>query len=246
MKIKPPTSCPSCKSDLIWRSQLLYCINQFCKVKDFKKVEHFIKTLKIKGLGPKTIEKLRLANPIEIYSLSKEHINNVLGSEKLSKKIIQEIDKSRNVDLKILLPAFSIPLLGKSASEKLCKTVSHISEINQQTCTEAGLGPKVSENLLNWLKDFIVDDWPFTFKVKKEQKIETIKGIVCITGKLNSFRTKAEAKKYLLNKGYAVKDSVTNDVNILVNESGIESTKVKKARDKNIKIITNIKDLFGE
>ena len=71
-------------------------------------------------------------------------------------------------------------------------------------------------------------------------------GVVCISGKLKSFKTKAEATEVLTQKGYAVKSSVTKDVTHLVNESGVESTKTRKARDSGIIIIENLKELIGD
>ena len=46
--------------------------------------------------------------------------------------------------------------------------------------------------------------------------------------------------------GYVVKTSLTKDVTILVNESGIESAKTKKARDAGVQIITNLLEFIGE
>jgi hypothetical protein len=43
-----------------------------------------------------------------------------------------------------------------------------------------------------------------------------------------------------------VKDTLTKDVTILVNESGVESSKTKSAKSKGIRIITNLKQLIGE
>ena len=43
-----------------------------------------------------------------------------------------------------------------------------------------------------------------------------------------------------------MKDTLTNDVTILVNESGIASSKTKLAESKGIRIVTNIKQLIGE
>jgi len=39
---------------------------------------------------------------------------------------------------------------------------------------------------------------------------------------------------------------LTKDVTILVNESGIESAKTKKARDSGVQIITNLLEFIGE
>ena len=53
------------------------------------------------------------------------------------------------------------------------------------------------------------------------------------------------AKKQLEANGYVVKSNFTKDVNILVNESGIESAKTKKAHDNNITVINDITTLIG-
>ena len=82
--------------------------------------------------------------------MSAEQIVEGLQSEKLGTKLIEEIEKSKSVSLEQLLPAFSIPLIGKTAAEKLCKVINHISEVTVEICEKAGLGPKATENLLNW------------------------------------------------------------------------------------------------
>jgi len=72
---------------------------------------------------------------------------------------------------------------------------------------------------------------------------KSTKNIVCITGKLNSFVSKAEAKEHLESLGYEVRSTVTKDVTILLNESGVESGKTKKARDNGVRIVTSIDEL---
>jgi NAD-dependent DNA ligase len=70
--------------------------------------------------------------------------------------------------------------------------------------------------------------------------MQKLKGIVCITGKLSSYKTKAEAAKELESRGFAVKSTLTKDVTILVNESGQESAKTKQARDRGLTVIDNL------
>ena len=43
--------------------------------------------------------------------------------------------------------------------------------------------------------------------------------------------------------GYLVKNSLTKDVTILVNESGVDSAKTQAALDRGVQIITNLKQL---
>lgn len=247
--IQAPTNCPSCSSLLEWSNDLLYCRNVLCSAQNQKKVEHFAKTLKIKGLGPSAISKLGLTDIDQIYSLSREEITEGLSSEKLAEKLYAEIKNSEAAPLNTVLAAFSIPLIGKTASNKLSKIITNITEINESSCKKAGLGPKATENLLEWLhKDFycFYDGYlPFDFKFDTPLQKEEI-GTVCISGKLKSFKTKALATQALEHKGYAVKSGLTKDVTILINESGVESAKTTQARNSGITIIENLLDLLGE
>jgi NAD-dependent DNA ligase len=247
-KIEAPVICPSCRSVLESVNYLLYCRNASCGVKVSKLVEHFATTLKIKGLGPAAIQKLDIQSLEELYVLSLEDLSEGLGSIKLATKLYNEILNSRNAPLNVLLPAFSIPLIGKVASEKLSKVCEDIEEIDYDLCRTAGLGEKASTNLCKWMEEefYQVSLLPFSFKFNKNVTTPVSKGIVCITGKLVSYKTKTLAHEALQKLGYGVKPSFTKDVTILVNESGVESAKTKKARVSGVQIITNLLDLTGE
>ena len=244
-----PTHCPACNSELDVVNDQLFCRNTDCPAKSSKRIEHFVKTLSIKGLGKATIEKLDLQDYHEVYSFTEEEIISLLGSERLGAKLFAEIENSKSADLTTLLPAFSIPLIGRSASNKLTKQVSNISEITYQKCIDSGLGPKAASNLTNWLDDVFYpneyNDLPFSFSCEKPV-VSYIKGVVCITGKLKSYPTKAAAQKVLQSHGFETKDNLTSKVTILLNESGIESAKTNKAQDMGIKIYDNIKKLIKE
>ena len=248
MIIEAPTRCPSCCSVLQWSNHLLFCRNEFCVSKAEKKIEHFAKTLKIKGLGPSTIAKLNLSDIDEIYSLTEEGAAQALSSNRLAEKLCKEIENSKKVSLNMLLPAFSIPLIGKTATLKLSTVCTSIFDITEDSCKLAGLGPKATANLLEWISsDFgYYEHLPFSFKFDSNKVSTEKKGIVCISGKLVSFKTKAEAQKTLESHGYEVKSSLTKEVTILVNESGIESLKTQKARDSGVIIVTNLNKFFGE
>ena len=250
-EIQAPTHCPSCNSSLEWSNHLLYCRNSDCDSQSAKKLEHFAKTLKIKGLGPASINKLGLTSLEEIYTLDLDVICEKLSSEKLGHKLFEEIENSKLVALETLLPAFSIPLIGKTAAEKLSKVCNRIEDIDYGICAKAGLGEKAAKSLMHWLAyDFysFYDGYlPFSFKFSAVTQAATAaKGVVCISGKLVSYKTKAEATAELESLGYTVKSSLTKDVEILVNESGIESAKTIKARESGVEVITNLKTFILE
>ena len=243
--ITAPDTCPSCGHTLEWENQLLYCRNTLCGDQSSKKIEHFAKTLKIKGLGPAAIESLVLESINDIYAISEYEIINLLASQKLGEKLYLEIENSIKAPLNILLAAFSIRLIGKTASEKLSAVCESIHDINEDSCAKAGLGPKATESLLEWIdEEYPLLDIPHSFAFESP-KVRT-GGVVCISGKLKSFGTKAQATEALEQHGYTVKSSVTKDVTILVNESGVESQKTTKARESGVTIVENLLDFLGE
>ena len=248
MKIEIPTHCPCCNYKLELVNDQLFCRNQACDAQLSKRVEHFCKTMNIKGMGAKTIEKLGLADITELYYLELDEVSDLLGSIKVAEKLLAEIDKSRSAPLNQVLASFSIPLVGNTASTKISSVVNNIDEINLETCKRAGLGDKVTQNLLGWLElDFkeIREFLPFSFR--SETPVANTAGpIVCVTGKLSSYKTKAEAYKQLTEHGFRISETVTKTTDYLVDEEDKSSTKRKKADTLGIKIITNLNTFLRE
>ena len=247
--IVAPEVCPSCGSPLEWKNDLLYCTHSLCPAQIQKRIEHFARSLKIKGLGPKSIERLGITSFPKIYSLSYVDMRDGLSSEKLAIKLLREINHSRKASMNDVLPAFSIPLIGKTAATKLSSKIKSLFDLDEDKCKAAGLGPKATESLLSWYSDEFEDSLkklPFDWQFQTPKIATETKGAVCISGKLSSFKTKAEATKALSYAGYVVKTSLTKDVIFLVNESGIESAKTKEARERGITIITSLNEWIGD
>ena len=249
MRIEIPTNCPCCNYKLELVNDQLFCRNQACSAQLEKKVEHFCKTLGIKGMGSKTIEKLQLADITELYYLEQDQVCSAVNSERVGLKLLAEIERSRSADLATVLSAFSIPLIGRTASTKLCSVVNHVDEINATTCKQAGLGDKATQNLLSWLETEFCEIrhfLPFSFRAEQTSTTAISGKNICITGKLSSFKTKAEAYKQLEQLGYTVVESVTKTTNYLVDEEDKGSTKRKKAEQLGITIITNLDTFIKE
>ena len=246
-EILPPTNCPSCDNTLVWENDLLYCRSTACGEQSYKSVEHFAKTMKIKGLGPASVRKLGWTCPSDIYNTSAEEIGYVLGSEKVTSKLMSEILNSFDAPLELLLPAFGIPLIGKTATLKLSETINHISQINADTCERAGLGPKASASLLDWVDNdlsYFQEHIPCSWYFSDTPPPVVSKGAVCISGRLKSFKSKADATSALNAAGYEVKSSLTKQVGFLINEGGNESAKTRQARDTGVTIVTDLKSFL--
>ena len=244
------TQCPCCNSTLELVNSQLFCRNITCPAQVLSKITHFAKTLGIKGLGEKTVEKLQLEFITDIYYLEPVDLVTAIG-EKMAIKLTNEIEKSKDSDFATVLSAMSIPLIGNTASTKLATLINNFSEITQEVCKEAGLGDRTTNNLLSWLqgeeylemKDYL----PFEFKQqKKVLSNEEPKGVICITGKLSSFKSKAEATKKLGDIGYKVVDTLTKAVTILVDESGKGSSKRTAAEERGLTIITDLSQFINQ
>lgn len=242
MKIEIPNFCPCCNHPLETVNEQLFCRNPLCDAQVFKKIEHFCKTLNIKGMGPKTLEKLELLDIAEIYFLDEESVAKALGSERLAEKLMGEINLSKNASLATVLQSFSIPLIGKTLAEKISNHVSHVSEITEAKCKEAGLGDKATQNLMHWINTELSDCQevlPFSWSSEQKQTKDHL-ATICITGKLKSFKTKSEAYSAIEKSGYKVAESVTKSLDYLVDEVGDNSTKRKKADSYGITIISDL------
>lgn len=246
-KILIPTTCPCCEYPLETVNEQLFCKNTACGAQLGKKIEHFCKVLQIKGFGPRTIEKLNLADITEIFYLDRDDVVLALG-EKVADKLLDEIERAKSADLATVVASFSIPLVGMTASTKIALVVNSLEEIDQESCKQAGLGDKVTQNLISWIsseyqemKEFL----PFSFKTKvKVSNVDSKR--VCITGKLKSFKKKADAEQSLSAAGYTLVDSVTKTTDYLVDEEGKMSSKREKAVQYGITIITDLNDLLKE
>ena len=249
MRIEIPTECPCCNYTLELVNDQLFCRNTACGAQLNKKVEHFCKTLGIKGMGSRTVEKLGLSDITELFYLDQEQVVDLLGSEKVALKLLDEIERSKSADLATVIASFSIPLVGATASKKLCEVVTSVDEISYDTCKQAGLGDKVTQNLVAWLEtDFqeMREFLPFSFKSQKNSSTSSNQKTICITGKLSSYKTKAEAYKSLEEAGYTPVESVTKATDYLVDEEDKGSSKRKKAESLGITIITNLNNFLKE
>lgn len=246
--IDEPTECPCCSYPLEKVKDQLFCRNTACSAQLNKKLEHFCKTLSIKGMGPKTIEKLNLQELTEVFYMDTDEVIAELG-EKVAIKLLDEIEKAKASSLEVVIASFSIPLIGGTAAKKLCSVIQDISEITPETCKLAGLGDKATNNLLDWLdseyqelKEFL----PFSFKYNDEKVPVSTRGTVCITGKLKSVKKKADAEALLQAAGFTVVESVTKTTNYLLDEGDAGSSKRVKAESYGITIITDLNDLLKE
>jgi DNA ligase (NAD+) len=239
IEIEIPTTCPSCSSVLEQVNSQLFCRNKDCPAQSTKKVQAFVKKLRIKGLGPASISKLGFVQPIEIYKTDLDTFVEVLG-EKIGQKLYDEIQNSRVTTFATFLSALSIPLIGDTASKKIAGYATNIDNM-VHSITSLPVGEKANANIDAWADDNYLDaldlEEYFTYNEKPVIEAE-YKGNACITGKLNDFSNRTKAKEFLEEHGYTVTTGLSGKTDYLVCEDGSISSKSKKAESLGVPIVT--------
>lgn len=255
MKIIIPTECPCCGSKLGNVNGQLFCRNKSgCSAQSTKVVENFCKKMKIKGFGAKTLEKLELTSIWNLYDLSLPELVDTLG-EKIGTKLFNEIEKSKTPEFAAFIGSLGINLIGTVAGNKLATKCNSLNDISESVCKAAGLGDKATESLMSWLSSPQGEDIQDTvncyihfaevsakpIQVSAKPMIE-----ICITGKLNDYKSRKEAEAFLAQFNITVKKTVTKSVQFLVCEDDSKkgSSSYKKAQANGLPI-TNIKNLIS-
>lgn len=263
--IEIPHSCPVCGGEAKIKNdndiKTLYCTNDECLAKQIKLFTHFVSrdALNIEGLSEATIEKLiakglikELADIFHIESF-KDEITQMEGfGEKSYNNLVKSVNKSRKTTAARLLYSLGIPTIGLSNAKLICRNFNdNWSKIEAATTEELtqinGIGDVMANSYVNFFKDEkkkkIVEDVLKEVELEKaeETNAEQIFNDLTfvITGSVEQFKNRDELKEEIEKHGGKVTGSVTSKTNYLINNDNTSnSSKNKKAKELDIKIIT--------
>jgi DNA ligase (NAD+) len=251
-KFTIPHQCPSCGQEIEKKDIRLYCKNALCPEKVHADILNFIQKIEIEDLSEKRLKEMMDKQLVkDIPSLYKLKFDDLLELDKvketLANKILNNIEKTKNVDLIVFLSALGIAGGAYNKCEKIVSngfnTIDKILNLTiDDLLTIEGFAEKSATDFiasLKFKKKLINDliDQGFTFKKKKLQshRLENIK--VCITGELSAKRS--EIEKQIKNNGGIIVSSVTTQTNyLLTNEKESSSSKFKKAKELGTPIIS--------
>jgi len=180
--IEIPNICPSCSSELERINDQLFWRSATCQAQQTKIVEKYANKVKIKGLGPAAIQKLDLVNISDIYELTEDILEVVLGKNGI--KVYQEIQKKTSISLDLFLGSASIPLVGQTTAKKI---TTDIDSITKESLMKDGIGDKASSNLIEWLK---INTIPEQIKFIEQEKPKETSITICVSGRIKNY-TKA-------------------------------------------------------
>ena len=256
-----PKTCPCCGASTEIKytdnSKFLMCTNEHCAAKLLAKFVHFVSRncMNIDGLSEATLEKLISIGYINdfksIYHLSDRYEELIkldgLGPKSV-KKLLQAIEKSRDVELCRFIAALGIPNIGLSAA----KTISQYHNGNYEDFINSyfywhidwtmleDFGQVMANSLNTYLHDNLeminklAAEMRFVKQESKEVVDNSLNGLkFCITGSFSQSREKL--KEQLEAKGAKFVSSVSKNLDVLFcgDKAG---SKLTKAQSLGIKV----------
>ena len=261
-----PSNCPVCgsltKIEKENNSEVLICTNPNCKGKLLGKLCHAVskKALNIDGLSEATLQKfidrgwLQCVEDIYHLPLYKDKISRMEGfGAKSTKKLMENIEKSKDITLDKFISSLSIPLIGTTASKDIAKFCDYDIEKFKLIMGKSpykftkieGFGDKMAHSLFDWwsdnVKEFLELERHFRFKkIENNINVDKLKGQnFVITGKLHHFANRDALKEKIESLGGKVVGSISANTSFLINNDvNSTSSKNTKAKKLNIPIIS--------
>lgn len=271
--ISIPDKCPSCGGRTEIRNtgtaDFLYCTNDDCQAKLLDKFVHFCSrnAMNIDGLSEAGIELFInegfLKTFADLYKLEK-YKSKIVQLEgwglKSYNKLIQAIEKSKNVKLENFLYALGIGQLGQGGSKRLVKHFNNnFSAIMCASIYDLmqveDFGEVTANNVYSYFDNDsnqdIVDELQMYVNIeerveKKETGFKSLDGLTfVVTGNVETFKNRKELEELITSLNGKLSGSVSSKTNYLINNDiTSNSGKNKKAKDLGVSIISE--QMFNE
>jgi len=242
--------CPACKAKTIREGPLLKCSRDSCIGVQKERIKAWIKKRKIMYLGEATIDTLFTKKVIirirDLYTVTKKDMVNAGMGARISEKILDEIEKSRDVTVEDFIGSFSLDLLGRSQAKNLIElgvdTVDKFFDIDEDDLSKLpGFGKTKAKRIYLALHNAKTEIEKILPQMRVEAKKMTSDNsnslLICLTGTMS--RPRKEIKAEIVSHGHDVADSVTKGVTHLCqSDPSSQSSKTKKADKLGIPIIS--------
>lgn len=247
-------------------SKVLTCTNDNCKGKLLGKLTHFVSknAMNVDGLSEQTLEKFIELGWLtcfeDIYKL-KTHADEMVEldgfGETSAAKLLNAIETSRTTTLDRFIYGLSIPLIGRSASKTIAKYFNGDFKSFYKECYINGFdftvlddfGETMNESINKYLKGNIntLENLSMYTNFEVLQTTSNNANYTCdltnknivITGSLNHFKNRNELQEIIESLGGKVVNSINSKTYLLINNDiNSNSSKNKKAKELNVRIVT--------
>ena len=263
-KLVIPDKCPVCGHEARIRQEndveTLYCMNPDCVAKKIKSFSLFTSrdAMNIDGLSEATLEKFIAMGFIhnfgDIFEIGKykDQIVEMEGfGQKSFDNLMASLKKARETTLAKVIYSLGITGIGLANAKVICKYFNDdIEKIRRANAEEIsaieGIGPVLAGNLAAYFKneennrklDHLLEHLHLIHEDVSGEQIFAGKTFV-ITGSVEHFANRSQAKEFIEARGGKVTGSVTKKTDYLINNDKTStSSKNKKAQELGIPILS--------
>ena len=260
--------CPYCGYPITYKKSEgnvinAYCENELCESRLVNRLDHFCgkKGLDIKGLSKATLGKFIEWGWVEsiedIYHISETHESDFIlkpgfGNKSVT-KILIAIEDSKHTTLDAFTSAIGIPLIGRAVAKDLTNYFETYEDFRNAVDDDKydfsmldNFGEEMNKSIKNFdyaeadrISKLLIFENPVVNNIQINNSL-TGKTIV-ITGKLTTFKNRAELKAVIESHGGKVSDSISGKTDLLINNDvNSTSSKNKAAKARNIPIVSEL------
>ena len=259
-----PHNCPACGQETIVKKEndveCLFCVNPGCPAKKIKSFGLFTSrdAMNIDGLSEATLEKFIARGFIhdfgDIFEISryKDEIVEMEGfGQKSYDNLMESLERAKETTLPRVIYSLGIANIGLANAKVICRHFDNdLDRIRHASLEEVSdidtIGPVIAGNLVAYFQDaennrrldHLMSFLHIQEEGPKQEQIFAGMNFV-ITGSLEHFGNRSEAKELIESLGGKVTGSVTKKTNYLINNDiQSNSSKNKKARELGIPILS--------
>lgn len=259
---KYATNCPECDTVLARKEgdAKHYCPNEFgCAPQITGRIQHYIsrKAMDIDGLGGETVDLLRkeglIQNYADLYDLK---VAQVIPLERMAEKsaqnMIKGIEKSKEIPFEKVLFALGIRFVGETVAKKLAKYFKSVDRLMAATFEELihvdEIGDRIAQSIIDFSSDLgnmqLIDrlkTYGLQLEVSAailENQTDKLEGQVFVVSGVFYQMSRNELKKAIEDNGGKVSASISKKTNYIVAGDNMGPSKLTKAQDLGIEIIS--------
>ena len=259
-----PDKCPVCGREARIRKEndveTLYCMNPDCVAKKIKSFSLFTSrdAMNIDGLSEATLEKFIAMGFIhnfgDIFEIGKykDQIVEMEGfGQKSFDNLMVSLEKAKETTLAKVIYSLGITGIGLANAKVICKyfdddieKIRHADE--EEISAIEGIGPVIAGSMADYFKsaennqklDHLLSHLHLVHEETSAEQVFAGKTFV-ITGSVEHFSNRSEAKEFIEARGGKVTGSVTKKTDYLINNDKTSaSSKNKKAQELGIPILS--------
>lgn len=248
-------ACPACGSSVVKDGPKMFCEErENCPGSKNKRIDKWIQKREIMFLGDSALETLIESGTVscikDLYKLTVMSMVAAGLGQKMSEKILNEIEKSKTVTLSNFLGSMSLDMLGRSEAANLVEFgLTELSDWKSLKSKDLLRFDGFQQTKANRICNSVAENWTEIEELskilvikKKEKTMSNVGGRLsgnsfCFTGAMSVPRK--ELQEMVTDNGGIVKDSVVSGLDYLVaDDPNSGTTKNKKAQKLGVQIIS--------